>query len=84
MALQARIVLFLCSHYVLTYHMMRIDPTIIASSLLSAPDWARVGLTSTVERLREDAAIVLARAVVEQIEADAISQADPNQLRLAF
>ena len=63
---------------------MRIDPTIIASSLLKAPDWARVGLNSTVERLREDAANELARAVVEQIETDAGNEPDPNQLRLAF
>ena len=65
-------------------YIMRIDPTIIASSLLTAPDWVRVGLTSTVDRLREDAANELARFIVEQMEADAGGRPDPNQLRLAL
>ena len=63
---------------------MRIDPTLIVSSLLTAPGLARVGLTSSVERLREDAANELARAIVEQIETDAGGTPDPNQLRLAL
>jgi len=63
---------------------MRFDPTIIASSLLSAPGWARVGLTSAVERLREDAANELARTIVEQLEPDGGGRPDPNQLRLAL
>ena len=63
---------------------MRVDPTIIASSLLTAPNWVRVCLTSTVDRLREDAANELARAIVEQMEADAGGRPDPNQLRLAL
>ena len=70
----------LCSYQ----YIMRIDPTIIASSLLTAPDRVRVGLTSAVERLREDAANELARAIVEQIEADASGRPDPNQLWLAL
>ena len=68
----------LCSYHCI----MRIDPTVIASSLLTAPSWVRVGLTSTVDRLREDAANELARAIVEQMEADAGGRPDPNQLRL--
>lgn len=70
----------LCSHTPI----MRIDPSLIAESLLAAPGWARVGLTSAAERLREDAANELARAIVEQIEASAENVADPNQLRLAL
>lgn len=50
--------------------MERIAPTshpiaTIADALLSAPGWARVGLTAPTEHMREAAAIELARAVVE-------------------
>jgi len=63
---------------------MRIDPSIIASSLLAAPDWAQIGLTSAVELLRESAANELARFVIVQIEADVEAEPDPNQLQLAL
>lgn len=59
--------------------MMRIDETAIARAILSAPGWARVGITAPVERLREEAARELARAVLEGATDD---PAPVNQLTL--
>ena len=50
----------LCSHC----KMSRLEPSSIAQALLSAPGWARVGITAPNERLREDAALELAKAVL--------------------
>lgn len=48
--------------------MERIDPTRVAETLLSAPGWARVGLTAPVGHLRIAAAHELARAILEDVE----------------
>lgn len=41
---------------------------IISEALLTAPGWARVGLTMPNARLRGDAASELARVVIEHLE----------------
>jgi hypothetical protein len=53
--------------------------SIIAQAILAAPGWARVGITAPAERLREDAARELARAVLEGREQPTVS---PDQLKL--
>lgn len=54
----------LCSHIAMT----RIDQELIAIAILSAPGWARVGITAPKPCLREDAALALARAIAETVE----------------
>ena len=49
--------------------MERIDPRLIADALLSAPGWARLGLTEPRDHLRQDAAAELARTIVDRIGA---------------
>ena len=44
------------------------SPLALASMLLAAPGWARVGITAPNERLRHDAALELATAIVEGLE----------------
>jgi hypothetical protein len=60
-------------------HKDHLNPNTIAEALLSAPGWARMGITAPNERLREDAALELARAVLEGPPVDT-TQAE--QLRL--
>jgi len=45
--------------------MDQLDPLRIASALLTAPGWARVGLSVRDERMRERETAEQARAVVE-------------------
>lgn len=49
--------------------MDRIDTARVAETLLSAPGWARVGLTAPTNHLRVEAAFELARAIVESVAA---------------
>jgi len=55
----------LCSHS----EAMRIDPApslhAAANAILHAPGWARVGITAPTETLRHQAALELARVVLE-------------------
>jgi hypothetical protein len=60
--------------------MDRIDPSRIATILLAAPAWARVGLTVRDTQMRERAADALAATIVERIR-DPIEE-DLDQLRL--
>ena len=60
---------------------MRIDETTIAHAILAAPGWARIGITAPVERLREDAATELARAILSEPCSDGT---DPDQLTLSL
>ncbi len=69
----------LCSLYVLILKMSRIDETAIATIILNAPGWARVGITVPDDRLRE-----LARTIVEQLDAPLPEPYNPNQLALAL
>lgn len=48
--------------------MPRIDDTTIADAILSAPGWARVGISDPKPWLREDAAIELARFIRSQVD----------------
>jgi predicted TPR repeat methyltransferase len=64
---------------------MRIDPPrdelLIAQALLSAPGWARVGITSPKAYQREDAARELARVIL----ANSASEAEASgELRLSL
>jgi hypothetical protein len=71
----------LCSNH----GVMRIDDSqalhSIANALLTAPGWARVGITAPKEYLREEAARELARVVLEGAS-EALDSAD--QLRLSL
>jgi hypothetical protein len=62
---------------------MRLDPDAIAQSLLTAPGWARVGLSAPTEYLREAAAKDLAIAILD-LAAREEGLAPANQLRLAL
>lgn len=57
--------------------MSRVEPVELAATILSAPAWARVGITAPNERLREEAALELARSILEEDRHE-----DPAQLRL--
>lgn len=59
--------------------MERVATAEIAESLLAAPAWARVGLTAPNERLREEAALELARCLTGDDGRD-----DPRQLALTL
>jgi hypothetical protein len=47
--------------------MPRFDTALIASAILGAPGWARVGITAPSACLREDAALELAQVIADQI-----------------
>lgn len=49
--------------------MERIDLDIMADAILEAPGWVRIGITAPSLSLREDAARVLAGAIVERLQA---------------
>jgi len=58
-------------------------PTELSSAILSAPGWARVGITMPDKRLRERAAEALAQAILDRVfEAGALP--DPDQLDLSL
>ncbi|ATY30788.1 hypothetical protein CVN68_01250 [Sphingomonas psychrotolerans] len=58
------------------------NPAVMASAILAAPGWARVGITVADERMRERAAQELARSIVEQLNPAPADAAD--QLPLAL
>jgi len=60
--------------------MDRITAPAIASMILTAPAWARIGLTVRDERLRERAADCLAAVIVARIEEE--PEANRDQLAL--
>ena len=64
--------------------MTRIDEATIAQSILRAPGWARVGITAPNERLRDEAACELARAILDGLSEVSGETADTNQLKLAL
>ncbi len=64
--------------------MSRIDETAIATIILRAPGWARVGITVPDDRLRDAAAGELARTIVEQLEVPLPEPFNPDQLALAL
>lgn len=64
--------------------MSRIDQATIATTILTAPDWARVGITAPTETVRDAAAHELARTIIERIGGDQREASSPNQLPLAL
>jgi len=60
---------------------MRIDTDAIVQAILSAPGWARIGITAPKERLREEAAQELARAILSDRQVDSQSG---DQFRLTL
>ena len=54
----------------------------LADAILSAPGWARVGITMPDATMRERAAYELARSIVERLTT--ASTADQEQLPLTF
>jgi hypothetical protein len=61
--------------------MQRIDPQQLSDAILSAPAWARVGITMRDERMRVKAAAELAQSIVER-RSDYPDIPDPDQLQL--
>lgn len=60
--------------------MPRLDPSQLASLLLTAPLGARIGIATHSDAARQDAARALAESVVRRMEA--AQEVDRNQLRL--
>jgi len=69
-------VLLICSHG----QMEQVSHTRIADILLSAPGWARVGLTMPDERIRVSAAEMLAVTILERLAEQPVE--DARQLHL--
>jgi hypothetical protein len=49
--------------------MDNIDTARVAETILSAPGWARVGITAPTSHIRVEAAFELARAIIESVKA---------------
>lgn len=62
--------------------MSRIDDALIVRAILSAPGWARVGISDPTPWMREDAAAELARAI--RMQADAPEPSEPNERQLTL
>ena len=62
--------------------MERIDQTYIAEAILTAPGWARVGLTAPSAWTRKDAAQELARTIIDAIQPS--PPTDSDQIGLAL
>nr|WP_229363910.1 DUF6771 family protein [Sphingomonas sp. PL-96] len=56
------------------------DPAAIATAILEAPGWCRVGITAPGEHLRKQAAKELALSIASSLDAQAAP--DRNQLLL--
>lgn len=69
----------LCSHK----DMDNIDTARVAETILSAPGWARVGITAPTSHIRVEAAFELARAIVESVKAGG-EPANLDQLGLSL
>jgi hypothetical protein len=54
---------YFCSNYTMT----RFDIEDMASAILAAPGWARVGITAPARHIRDDAAQELARSIAETL-----------------
>ncbi|WP_288990682.1 DUF6771 family protein [uncultured Sphingopyxis sp.] len=61
--------------------MERMDTNRVAEAILSAPGWARVGITAPKDHLRIEAAYELARAIVNDV-LNGHSTPGPDQLGL--
>ena len=63
--------------------MPRIDQSDIATAILAAPGWARVGITAPDSWMREDAAQELARVILDKANDDGLALSD-HQIKLPF
>ncbi|GGO89930.1 hypothetical protein GCM10011329_01050 [Stakelama pacifica] len=61
--------------------MERIDLNHLSEAILTAPGWARVGLTVADEHMRKEAALELAQSVAKSLTEEPRFQ-DRNQLNL--
>ncbi len=59
-----------------------IDAREVADAILSAPGWARIGITVPNEHLREKAALEVALAVVEHFDPPPADAGDQYRLAL--
>lgn len=66
-----------------SWGMTRIDPDRVATALLQAPGWARLGITAPRETTREAAAQELALTITRLFD-DGDASPDPDQLVLAL
>lgn len=69
----------LCSHV----GMERMDKNRVAEAILSAPGWARVGITAPKDHLRIEAAYELARVIVDDVSSGPDAP-EPDQLGLSL
>lgn len=63
--------------------MERMDTNRVAEAILSAPGWARVGITAPKDHLRIEAAYELARAIVDGAS-NGSDAPGPDQLGLSL
>ena len=56
--------------------MERFDPASLATTILQAPGWVRVGITAPVQRIREQAAYELACAICDAGRAPPLDNRD--------
>ncbi len=61
--------------------MRRVDPELLRETILTAPGWARVGLTAPRQQTREAAATELVQVIVRAIDGEDVSQ-DTRQIAL--
>lgn len=52
------------------------SPLTLASMILTAPGWVRVGITAPVERIRQEAALELATVIVAGMDKSAVTVPD--------
>lgn len=62
--------------------MERFDPVALKNTILAAPGWVRVGITAPGQRLREQAADELARAICQTLEPSRLKDRDQLSLPL--
>lgn len=62
--------------------MDRIDEISLSEALLTAPGWARVGLTAPTVWMRENAARELARVILTELDQSSPAQETQEQLPL--
>lgn len=56
----------------------------LTAAILAAPGWAKIGLASRNEHMRERAAQELAESVLDRLQNDFGQDAHPDQLPLAL
>lgn len=62
--------------------MPRFDQASLADALLTAPGWARVGLSAPTLLMREDAAGELARVILDRLDEVPVQEMRQEQLPL--